>query len=280
MRSSALAPARGWNARAHAMATACRLAEPGFPSAGTIHRRTAPSSCPVAMTPPPFPTHVAHRRETPSPFFAVFVFVFVSGVVPVAAGFLACRSHTASRPSAYAKSTRAVSNPGWGSTATHAAFDALSRNVLPADASSTSSEEVSSSTERSSHGTTPMAWSGVTAYARGARTPPSAPGRAAATRTTPEASPSMMNGERRRAATAVTSFGHRVDASSVCDRRSQTSTPLSTETRMTLPTLLTKRTRSAGSRWRGVARSTERPSAPSTLTPVSTPTASRRCTGS
>ena len=279
MRSSALAPGRGWNARTHAMATAFRLAEPGFPSAGTIQSRAAPSSCPVAITPPPFPTHVAHRREAAG--------VPATSGLATAAGFLACRSHNASRPSAYAKSTRAVSNPGWGSTATHAALlvasrrdvsSPLSRNAELLDPSADASS--SSSTDRSSHGTTPMAWSEVTAYARGARTPPSAPGRAAATRTVPEASPSRMNGERRRAATAVTSFGHRVDASSVCDRRSQTSTPLSTETRMTLPTLLTKRTRSAGSRWRGVARSTERPSAPSTLTPVSTPTASRRCTGS
>ena len=251
MRSSALAPGRGWNARTHAMATAFRLAEPGFPSAGTIQSRAAPSSCPVAITPPPFPTQVAHRREAAG--------VPATSGLATAAGFLACRSHNASRPSAYAKSTRAVSNPGWGSTATHAALlvasrrdvsSPLSRNAELLDPSADASS--SSSTDRSSHGTTPMAWSEVTAYARGARTPPSAPGRAAAPRTVPEASPSRMNGERRRAATAVTSFGHRVDASSVCDRRSRTSTPLSTETRMTLPTLLTKRTRSAGSRWRAL----------------------------
>ena len=91
----------------------------------------------------------------------------------------------------------------------------LSRNAELLDPSADASS--SSSTDRSSHGTTPMAWSEVTAYARGARTPPSAPGRASGDAHRAGGFASRMNGgERRRAATAVTSFGHRVDTSSVC----------------------------------------------------------------
>ena len=78
----------------------------------------------------------------------------------------------------------------------------------------------------------------------------------------------------------VTSVGHLVDARHVCESRSNTSIPLSTETRITRPTPGMNSTQRAGSTWCGVASSASTPSPPMIFTPVSTPTASNRCVGS
>ena len=65
---------------------------------------------------------------------------------------------------------------------------------------------------------------------------PSAPCCTAATATSPVDWPTMTKGESFMPHAHVTSVGHLVDARHVCEWRSNTSIPLSTETRITRPT--------------------------------------------